>query len=95
MVLSSPWSTLSNFCCLCYDTAPPYYEGITAQGTIADAAKSDEYRWHSPHPQTPEQATGQELCISEVPDSKAFLCNLTYPLTPSTTKCLILQNDTW
>lgn len=75
---TNPEATKS--CWLCYDVAPPYYEGIAFIGAVNQTKDVNSYRWQQqPNVRlTLSAVTGQGLCVGKVPPTHEHLCNQTW-----------------
>lgn len=69
LVLNSRETSITSSSWLCYDTAPPYYEGIAIMGNYTLETDHDQGRWHSKDNLTLQEVTGQRLCIGAVPNN--------------------------
>uniref|UniRef100_A0A8D2AV23 Envelope protein n=1 Tax=Sciurus vulgaris TaxID=55149 RepID=A0A8D2AV23_SCIVU len=94
LVLNSSNPNITKSCWLCYDTAPPYYEGIATLGNYTSSHNSNECRWQSKGSLTLQQVTGQGLYIGHIAASHQSLCKQTVTLSNSG-QYLIPQQDTW
>ncbi|XP_047373772.1 LOW QUALITY PROTEIN: uncharacterized protein LOC124959244 [Sciurus carolinensis] len=67
LVLNATYPNWTRSCWLCYDTVPPYYEGVAVQAHVTTSTKLQDCRWRSTQSLTLEQVSGQGLCLGAVP----------------------------
>lgn len=94
LVLSSSKPNLTMACWLCYDTAPPYYKGVTIMGTFNETSDSTQCWWRSIAQLTLQQMAGPRTCIGTSLGNQQFLSNSSQA-TALRASYLIPHNDTW
>lgn len=93
LVLNFTRPTLTSSCWLCYDTSPPYYEGIATTTSVNQIVKDDSCRWRSWSSLALQHVSGQGLCMFSVPPDKQFLCNHTHSTQTNRDRFLIPPED--
>ena len=96
MVLNATHPNMTRSCWLCYDTVPPYYEGVAVQAHVTISTSLQDCRWRSKQSLTLEQVSGQGLCLGKVPHASRSLCHSTWGIQPQAENSFIIpHNDTW
>lgn len=95
-VLNATNPKATESCWLCYNMAPPYYEGIAFTRTVNQTEDIHQCRWQQGQNVrlTLSAVTGQGTCIGKIPPSQKFLCNQTLP-TPLDRGYLLPPTEGW
>lgn len=74
---------MTQSCWLCYDSRPPYYEGIAQIRTYNTTSDHSQCLWGENRKLTLEAVSGSGLCLGQAPQDKRHLCNQTQNIQPS------------
>lgn len=80
-VLNATNPEATESCWLCYDMAPPYFEGIAFIGTVNQTEDINQCRWQQQqNVRLTLVVSGSGLCMGKVPPSYEFLCSQNWPI---------------
>lgn len=94
LVLNSRETSITSSSWLCYDTAPPYYEGIAIMGNYTLETDHDQGRWHSKDNLTLQEVNRSKALYRCCAKQHTALYNQTLA-SPTSQGYLIPPNDTW
>lgn len=83
-------------CWLCYETSPPFYEGLATSGSYNSSSSPSVCRWsNSNHRLTMTAISGKGTCIGQVPPEHSHICNQTIAVNDTGEYLLPPQNAWW